>query len=229
MPEILLAVLIIALIIALLVFLGWWLLIESEGVYLGRRVVIWLYDVYATRYDGIKHLSKQHDHRLLAQPLMERVAPNKAPLVLDVATGTGRLPLAMIRHKHFVGRVIGVDLSRKMLAQAKPKFAKQTNIHFVLSPAEQLPFPDETFDIVTCLEAIEFTSNRRQVLYECVRVLKSGGVMLITNRINTRYMPGKIFTSDEIANLLLDFGMDEIEIQKWQVDYDRVWAIKPRD
>lgn len=229
MPEILLIILAIALIIALLVFLGWWLLIESEGVYLGRRVVIWLYDVYATRYDSIKHFSKEHDHRLLAQPLMQRVAPNKAPLVLDVATGTGRLPLAMIRHKHFVGHVVGVDLSRKMLAQAKPKFAKHPNIHFVRSPAEQLPFPDETFDIVTCLEAIEFTSNRRQVVQECVRVLKSGGVMLITNRINTHYMPGKIFTTDEIANLLLDFGMDEIEIQKWQVDYDRVWAIKPRD
>ncbi len=47
----------LALIIAALIFGGlfvWWLLITTEGVYLGRRVVIWLYDVYARRYDRIK-------------------------------------------------------------------------------------------------------------------------------------------------------------------------------
>ena len=37
--------------------LVWWLFIETEGVYLGRGVVIWLYDVYASRYDGIKEFS----------------------------------------------------------------------------------------------------------------------------------------------------------------------------
>jgi len=90
----------LALIALIIIGLGWWLLIESEGVYLGRRVVIWLYDLYAGRYDDIKHFRQDYDHLFLAQPLMQRIAPNRAPLVLDVASGTARLPLALLRHKH---------------------------------------------------------------------------------------------------------------------------------
>jgi ubiquinone/menaquinone biosynthesis C-methylase UbiE len=212
---------------AIIIALGWWLLIESEGVYLGRRVVIWLYDLYAGRYDDIKHFRSEYDHRFLAQPLMKRLARNKAPLILDVATGTGRLPLAMIRHTHFKGRVIGVDLSERMLRQAQVKFAGEDRVTLMLAPAENLPFLDDSFDVVTCLEALEFMREPAKVVHECIRVLRPGGVLLITNRINTRWMPGKIFTGDEMAYMLLAFGIDEIEIEKWQFDYDRVWGLKP--
>ena len=74
-------------------WLIWWLIFQTEGVYLGRRVVIWLYDVYATRYDGIVQHDDIDEHLYLAQPLLNRLE-HTAPHVLDVATGTGRLPLA---------------------------------------------------------------------------------------------------------------------------------------
>ncbi len=210
-----------------LIFLGWWLLIASEGVYLGRRVVILLYDWFAPRYDGVKGFRREYEHRFLAQPIMQEIAPEKSPLMLDVATGTGRLPLAMIRHPQFSGRVIGIDLSLPMLRHALPKFSGDARVLFAQSPAERVPFADDTFDVVTCLEALEFVSDQRAALAEMFRVLKPGGMILITHRINTRWLPRKTYTRDHYAEMLLDAGFDEIRFKPWQVDYQQVWGIKP--
>ena len=220
-------ILITAFVIFVLLGLGWWLLIASEGVYLGRGVVVYLYDRFAKRYDGVKHFRREYDHRYLAQPIMIRVAPNKAPVMLDVATGTGRLPLAMIRHAQFQGKIIGADLSRPMLDHAQPKFTNEPRVTLLHTAAETLPFPNETFDVVSCLEALEFMVDRQRVLAELVRVLKPGGLLLISNRINTRWMPRKLYTNDQLVEALFSLGMDDIEIEKWQVDYDRVWGLKP--
>jgi ubiquinone/menaquinone biosynthesis C-methylase UbiE len=226
----LLALAVIALIV---IGLGWWLLIESEGVYLGRRVVIWLYDLYAGRYDDIKHFRQDYDHLFLAQPIIERIAPNRAPLVLDVATGTARLPLALLRHKHFSGRVYAVDLSMGMLHQAVGKlnryereYQEEAPVRLLCAHAGRLPFSDGTFDIVTCLEALEFTPNPVESLRECVRVLRPGGLLLITNRLTGRWMPGKTWTQPDLTLLLMSMGIDQVTFDPWQVDYIRVWGVK---
>ena len=86
-------------------FLFWWLIIETEGVYLGRRVVVGLYDLYAHRYDRIKQFDEHADLTLIAQPILSYVAPQDDPLVLDVGTGAGRLPLIMARNARFRGHV----------------------------------------------------------------------------------------------------------------------------
>ncbi len=225
----LLRLLLLAVIALGIVALGWWLLIESEGVYLGRRVVVWLYDLFADRYDDIKHFSQDYDNQFLAHPIMQAVAPHRAPLVLDVATGTARLPLALLRHSRFQGRVIGVDLSRRMLRQAAKKVGAEPRVSLIWTPAESLPFPDDCFDVVTCLEALEFMENSQKVLAEIVRVLRPGGVLLVTNRIHTRLMPGKTMTAERIAGLLETLGVEDIQVSLWQHDYDRVWGTKAGD
>jgi ubiquinone/menaquinone biosynthesis C-methylase UbiE len=222
-----LLMLLVALITAALIVVGWWLLIASEGVYLGRRTVIWLYDLFAPRYDNVKKFNSIYDHALLAQPIMERIAPHKAPLVLDVATGTGRLPLALLRHKHFQGRVMGVDLSRQMLRSAAAKLQPYGNQTALLwCPAERLPFADNTFDVVCCLEALEFMTSPQAAVREMVRVLRPGGLLFTSNRINTRLMPGKTWDREQLAQLLVDLNIADADLEPWQKDYDRVWAIK---
>lgn len=217
----------VAVVGVLVVILGWWLLIATEGVYLGRRVVIWLYDLYADRYDHIKNYQSIYEHALLAQPIMEHIAPHKAPLMLDVATGTGRMPLAMLNHAHFQGRVVAVDLSRRMLAHAADKLYGQLDRAPLLwCPAEKLPFADDTFDVVTSLESLEFMRNPAAVLQEMIRVLRPDGLLLVSNRINTRLMPGKTWTKEQLAELLAQAGIEDAEIEAWQEDYHRVWAIK---
>ena len=208
--------------------LGWWLLIETEGVYLGRRVVILLYDLYAGRYDRVKVFEPEFDFALLAVPIMSAIEPHRMPLVLDVATGTGRLPKALLSHARFNGHIIGIDLSRKMLLQAADNLADESDwVDLMYAPAENLPFVDASFDVVTCLEALEFVSDLKAVLQEMVRVLRPGGLLLVTNRINTRWMPGKTYDTHVFTALLADFGLCYVYSEHWQIDYQRVWARKP--
>jgi ubiquinone/menaquinone biosynthesis C-methylase UbiE len=208
-------------------FLAWWLLIASEGVYLGRRVVIWLYDLYAHRYDGVKAYIREYEQRFLAEPLMKSLAPNTSPLILDVATGTGRLPLAMAQHRGFQGHVVGIDLSRKMLDHAPQNLYPYTErATFIWAPAEALPYADDTFDVVTCLEALEFMRRPEAVLNEMIRVLRPGGILLTTQRINTRWMPGKTWSQDDVLKRLQQSGLEDVRIQIWQVDYRKVWGRK---
>lgn len=222
------SILLLVLLAFALVGLGWWLLIETEGVYLGRRVVVWLYDLYAGRYDDIKHFRSDYDHLFLAQPIMDDVAPVKSPLVLDVATGTGRLPLALLNHAHFQGRVIGLDLSRRMLAHAAPKL-DLVRAPLIWCPAERLPFPDDTFDVVTCLESLEFMERPDAVLDEMARVLRPGGRLVVTNRRTAHLMPGKAWKDADLSDVFKRAGMSEVELARWQVDYDLIWARKRGD
>ena len=218
------AVIVFVLVLAALL---WWLLIETEGVYLGRRVVIWLYDVYAGRYDRIKAFEPEYDFALLAMPIMHAIEPDRTPLVLDVATGTGRLPKALLNHAAFNGHIIGVDLSRKMLKRAAENLTDLREwVDLLHSPAECLHFEDASFDVVTCLEALEFVSDLDAALDEMIRVLRPGGLMLVTNRINTRWMPGRTYETDTFSEMLADRGLCEVHSQPWQMDYQRVWARK---
>jgi hypothetical protein len=79
-------------IVALLTGLLYWLLVITEGVYLGRRIVVWLYDITAHKYDRVKEFDDEAERVFVAQPLRFHLREKAAPLVLDVATGTGRLP-----------------------------------------------------------------------------------------------------------------------------------------
>jgi ubiquinone/menaquinone biosynthesis C-methylase UbiE len=190
--------------------------------------VVWLYDLYAGRYDDIKHFRVEYDHMYLAQPIMSAIAPIKSPLVLDVATGTGRLPLALLRHAHFQGRVIGLDLSRRMLSQAATKLELR-RAPLIWSPAETLPFPDETFDVVTCLESLEFMENPDAVLWEAARVLRPGGLLLVSNRRTAHLMPGKTWKESDFESMFKALGMREAILERWQVDYDLIWCLKSGD
>ncbi|MCU0499664.1 MAG: methyltransferase domain-containing protein [Anaerolineae bacterium] len=206
--------------------IAWWLLIRTEGVYLGRRVVIALYDFYAGRYEQIKAFAPEYERSLLAEPLMSELAPRTDPLVLDVATGTGRLPRALCALPTFDGQIIGVDLSRRMLSEATHLLASDGDrVSWIWCPAERLPFADGSFDVVTCLEALEFTDHPAATLTEIIRVLRPGGLLLITNRIN-EWLPRRIWTEEQIHSLLQDNQIGESLTEAWQLDYHKVWGIK---
>ncbi len=215
--------------IAFTAFLIWWLIFETEGVYLGKGMVVWLYDVYATRYDGIKEFDDRADFILLSEPLLYRIRPNNDPMILDVATGTGRLPLIMTRNANFEGHIIGLDLSRKMLDIAQQKIDElhfEDFITLVNENAQDMPFVDGAFDVVTCLEALEFMPNPKATLKEMIRVLRPGGLLLTTIRIDTPWMPNRTWDEDTMRQILEDNHMQAVEFEIWQADYTKVWAVK---
>lgn len=216
-----------ALLALALLWLAWWLLVASEGVYLGQRAVIWLYDRFATRYDAAKGFEPLYEQALLAQPLLDEIAPLRSPMVLDVATGSGRLPVALLEHPDFQGRVIACDLSRGMLGIAGRKLRDQAQRCLLLRcTAQDLPFEDGSFDAVTCFEALEFMTRPGSALAELLRVLRPGGLLFISNRINTRLMPGKTWQEERLARLLRRHGAETMRREPWQIDYERVFARK---
>lgn len=210
-------------------FLIWWLIFETEGVYLGRRVVVALYDLYAAHYDRIKQFDETADITLISQPLLDRIAPIVDPLILDVATGTARVPLIMARNARFQGHIIGLDASRRMLARARDKVVAgrfESFVSLLHHDASDLPFEDGSFDVVTCLEALEFMPRPQQALAEMARVLRPGGLLLTTIRIDTRWMPTRTFSEERMRRELERLEMRDIEVVVWQEDYSQIWAYK---
>jgi SAM-dependent methyltransferase len=147
--------------------------------------------------------------------------------VLDVATGTGRLPRTLLTQPNFDGHIVGLDSSRAMLAQAASIASER--LILIWQDAAHLPFDDNAFDAVTCLEALEFMPDTRQALGEIVRVLRPGGVLLATNRVGAwaRFLPGHTQSPQAFEAMLTQLGLERIQTQTWQVEYNLVWASKP--
>ena len=167
----------------------YWQFIIAEGTYLGPRVVAWTYDLVASRYDAIKQFKPRDESWFVARPLLQGLVGVERPLVLDVATGTGRLPLALLRDRFAGsgGRIVGLDLSRGMLRRGRAKLNPYgEQVWLIWQDASNLPFGEGVFDGVTCLESLEFMPEPLEVLAEMVRVLAPGGMLLLTSTVSLR-------------------------------------------
>ncbi len=215
----------------------YWQLIVAEGAYLGTRAVALLYDWFAPRYDQVKQYDKTADAVMLAMPVMQHLSTHPLPLpkgrgdqmVLDVGTGTGRLPDALLSQPRFRGKITALDASTKMLDLARAKLSQHTHrITFSQHDAQSLPFDDATFDVVTCLETLEFMRDWRGGVREMLRVLKPGGLLLISNRIgpDAWKLPGRALKSVDFVVWLSGIGVQNAHTTTWLVDYDLVKGTK---
>ena len=197
--------------------LAYWQLIVAEGAYLGPRVVAWTYDLVASRYDAIKRFEPGDERWFVAGPLLRGLVGIERPLVLDVATGTGRLPLALLRER-FRGQIVGLDISPGMLRQARRKLRSYGDqVCLICEDASHLPFEDNTFDAVTCMESLEFMPRPLEVLSEMVRVLAPGGVLLLTNRVGVeaRLLPRRAIPRPAFQRILDDYPLSQFEVRPW--------------
>jgi ubiquinone/menaquinone biosynthesis C-methylase UbiE len=210
----------------------YWELVLAEGAHLGPRVVIPLYDWVAHRYD--RHIKKFDDDTeadLLGLPLAMELAECESPRVLDVCAGTGRVSRALLRQIAFDGSVVNVDLAARMLRVGRETTQPWSDrVAWLRSPADQLPIPDDAFDCVTCLEALEFVPDARAAILECLRVLRPGGLLVVTNRVGweARFLIGKTLSRAAFRQLLADLPLDVLRVEPWVVDYDLAWASKRR-
>jgi len=214
---------------ALAAFLYWQLII-AEGAYLGRRMVAFLYNRSARIYDGIKQYDPGYEQWFLGLPLSRAMQLHPDPLLLDVAAGTGRLARTLFQQPGFHGRMIMLDAARDMLREAtRTTQPWAERLSYLWQNAAQLPFDDATFDVVSCLEALEFMPDPDAVLSELLRVLRPGGLLLTTNRIGklARWLPGRTTTPEAFEENLHSLGLEMVRTQTWQEDYDLIWAVKP--
>lgn len=199
-----------------------------EGARLGPRVQGWLYDRWAAKYDKGKRESQEHDAERLACPIITALADVSEPLVLDYATGTGRMPLALLREPEFKGHIIAIDVSKGMLDQADVKLADYKGRyelkHLLHLP---LPYPDHSFDVVSCMEALELMPNMEEPLAEFCRVLKPGGTFMSSRGTEASGRKTKVRSVEEFTKLLQDTGFEQVQIEPWWKWFDHVLAHKP--
>jgi ubiquinone/menaquinone biosynthesis C-methylase UbiE len=97
--------------------------------------------------------------------------------VLDLASGVGDPSLSIAEAVGPSGRVVATDLGPGMIALAEELARARAlrNIEFRVANVEALPFPDESFDVVTCRFGVMFFPDQSKAFRECLRVLKHGG------------------------------------------------------
>ena len=198
-----------------------------EGAHLSPRVQSWLYDRWSQKYDAGKRESQLHDNEMLAEPLLGRLADVEEPFVLDFATGTGRLSHALLTRPEFKGRIIAVDLSQGMLEQAAAKLSGSSErVDFLRHQSLPLPFPDETFDTVYCLEVLELLPHTQAALNEMSRLLRPGGVLLTSRGTEESGRRAKVKSDAQLTSMLSASGFENVQVTKWWKLFDRVLARK---
>jgi len=136
------------------------------------------YDLAAAGYD-----KKEGYLNSFEKGVWSPVLPNlNGQKVLDVGAGTGRLSRILVQGG---AEVTAVDVSEKMLLILKKKLPQ---VEIVVGEAENLPFKDESFDLVTAAFVVVHLKDPEFFFEEAFRVLKPGGKLIVTN-INQKEAP----------------------------------------
>ncbi len=140
-----------------------------------------MFDGIARRYDFLNHLLSlgiDRGWRRRTVSALKRTQPSK---VLDLATGTGDLAIAIAR-KIEGCRVTGGDLSREMLKVGRAKVWRSglgSRIELIQCNAMELPFSTECYDAVTVAFGVRNFENLERGLSEMQRVMRGGGKIFI--------------------------------------------------
>ncbi|MEK7813060.1 MAG: ubiquinone/menaquinone biosynthesis methyltransferase [Candidatus Desantisbacteria bacterium] len=107
-------------------------------------------------------------------------------MAIDICTGTGSLAIELVKHidmdsKNAHLSVVGMDFCNEMLSKAKGKLDNpryKGRIEFVNGLAEDIPFPDNTFDCATIAFGLRNVDSIRQTFSQMQRVVKHGGKII---------------------------------------------------
>ncbi|ACF42811.1 bifunctional demethylmenaquinone methyltransferase/2-methoxy-6-polyprenyl-1,4-benzoquinol methylase UbiE [Pelodictyon phaeoclathratiforme] len=137
-----------------------------------------MFDEVAPTYDFLNHLLSlgidNYWRAMATKRAKEVLGTNRAPRILDVATGTGDLANSMSKIEG--AKVSALDLSPEMLVLARKKYPQ---ISFIEGYAEKLPFDNASFDVVSAGFGVRNFENLNEGMREFYRVLKPGGHALI--------------------------------------------------
>ncbi|HXW60049.1 MAG TPA: bifunctional demethylmenaquinone methyltransferase/2-methoxy-6-polyprenyl-1,4-benzoquinol methylase UbiE [Myxococcota bacterium] len=141
-----------------------------------------MFDRIAPTYDAVNRVLSFGQDRVWRQKLCDAVPKDGALSVLDVATGTADLLLALCQKRPNINEAMGVDLSSNMLSIGQKKIQQSnlnTKIKLLNADGAALPFLDQSFDIVCIAFGIRNIAKEAEALCEMRRVLKPRGILLI--------------------------------------------------
>lgn len=136
-----------------------------------------LFDTWTKKYDSwFETPSGRFVRNYESALLLELLAPLPGERILDVGCGTGIFTMDILDRGALV---TGVDLSLPMLKRALSRTAG-TGFTGLCADMYSLPFPDNSFDKVFSMTAIEFVADARAAIVELERVTKRGGSVVVT-------------------------------------------------
>jgi demethylmenaquinone methyltransferase/2-methoxy-6-polyprenyl-1,4-benzoquinol methylase len=134
----------------------------------------------AHRYDFLNHFLSFGIDFYWRRRAIDLLKPFHPQRILDIATGTGDLAIAALRLEP--AEVVGMDIAEEMIKLGREKLRRKgldSVIKLQLGDAEQLPFPDASFDAVTVAFGVRNFENLEVGLSEMHRVLKPQGFAVI--------------------------------------------------
>jgi ubiquinone/menaquinone biosynthesis methyltransferase len=129
----------------------------------------------ADRYDRFCDIFSLMAHRIWKSRMSARMATERGEIALDVASGTGDIPLRLLRRGGGPARVLVTDICPQMLEQARKKLGGAERIELRQLDAHCLDIADASIDIYSISFGMKIC-DRARVVAEAFRVLKPGGV-----------------------------------------------------
>ena len=136
----------------------------------------------ADNYDLMNDLMSAGIHRLWKHMTIEMSGVRKGHKVLDIAGGTGDLAAKFSKIVGSEGSVVLADINESMLKVGRDRLIDRgitENITFSQADAQYLPFPDNTFNVITIAFGLRNVTDKDMALRSMLRVLKPGGKLLI--------------------------------------------------
>lgn len=137
-----------------------------------------LFDGLPPRYDLLAEVLSLGQNQRWRRAMVDTVVQVSPGSVLDVATGPAGVALQLATRTR--ARVTGLDLTPEMLRAGAVNVANSlysNRVSLVLGRAEELPFPDRTFDALTYTYLFRYVSDPAETVAELARVVKPGGVV----------------------------------------------------
>ena len=135
------------------------------------------FDRQAAEYDQRDTYYYSQNGKISCRDIAQQIRTVPYEALLDVGCGTGFLLDLLVVQK--AARYRGLDLSEEMIRVAKGKAIP--GAEFVAGSADKLPYPDESFDIVTCSQSFHHYPYPEKAMREAWRVLKNGGLYILSD------------------------------------------------
>ena len=144
------------------------------------RKVRSVFDSVAPKYDLMNDVMSMGLHRIWKAYTQTVANVREGFQVLDIAGGTGDLSLGFAPKVGKTGRVVHTDINEAMLREGRSRLIDQgVVLPTLVCDAEQLPFPDASFDLVSVAFGLRNMTHKDLALAEMCRVLKPGGRLMV--------------------------------------------------
>lgn len=141
-----------------------------------------VFNSVATHYDLMNDVMSFGIHRLWKRFSIELASIRPSHWLLDLAAGTGDLSLRMAPLLDTSGQLFVTDINASMLAIARKRLIEKglvNNVHYIQISAEVIPFPDNTFDVITLAFGLRNITHKDMALKSIFHTLKPGGKLII--------------------------------------------------